>query len=71
MWCLYTPLSPPSAPLQRRIQGPPAKSKFLAVSSQGRNKSADAEGKLEKAVEARELSVEAAKNRLMQLKKQL
>ena len=25
------PLSPPSAPVQRRLQGPPAKSKFLAV----------------------------------------
>jgi hypothetical protein len=25
------PLSPPSAPLQRRLQGPPAKSNFLAV----------------------------------------
>ena len=27
------PLSPPSAPVQRRLQGPPAKSKFLAVSN--------------------------------------
>ena len=26
------PLSPPSDPVQRRLQGPPAKSKFLAVS---------------------------------------
>jgi hypothetical protein len=25
------PLSPPSDPVQRRLQGPPAKSKFLAV----------------------------------------
>ena len=28
---LINPLSPSSAPLQRRLQGPPAKSKFLAV----------------------------------------
>lgn len=27
-----TPLSPPSAPVQTRLQSPPAKSKFLAVS---------------------------------------
>jgi len=26
------PLSPPAAPVQGRLQGPPAKSKFLAVS---------------------------------------
>ena len=25
------PLSPPSAPVQRRLQGPPAKSNFLAI----------------------------------------
>jgi len=27
----FHPLSPPSAPVQGRLQGPPAKSKFLAV----------------------------------------
>jgi hypothetical protein len=27
------PLSPPSAPVQRRLQGPPAKRKFLAVAN--------------------------------------
>jgi hypothetical protein len=31
-----TPLSPPSAPVQRRLQGPPAKSKFLAVVTKSR-----------------------------------
>jgi hypothetical protein len=31
------PLSPPSDPVQRRLQSPPAKSKFLAVQSQQRN----------------------------------
>ncbi len=28
------PLSPPSAPVQRWLQGPPAKSKFLAATGQ-------------------------------------
>jgi hypothetical protein len=28
---VVNPLSPPSAPVQMRLQGPPAKSKFLAV----------------------------------------
>jgi len=30
---MHNPLSPPSAPVQGRLQGPPAKSKFLAVNS--------------------------------------
>jgi hypothetical protein len=31
---LINPLSPPSAPVQRRLQGPPAKNNFLAVGPQ-------------------------------------
>ena len=30
----YNPLSPPAAPVQGRLQGPPAKSKFLAIINQ-------------------------------------
>jgi len=32
---VINPLSPPSDPVQRRLQSPPAKSNFLAVSHQG------------------------------------
>jgi hypothetical protein len=33
--CSHNPLSPPSDPVQRRLQSPPAKSNFLAVSCCG------------------------------------
>ena len=38
------PLSPPAAPVQGRLQGPPAKSKFLAVSNDQLPWPTDADG---------------------------